>query len=570
MGSIIKKKIKNNIYYYFVESARVNGKPRIVSQVYLGTAQAVFDKLNDLTKQKQPLYSEISDFADVMLLYDIATRLDIIAIINKHATKRSQGITVGEYALIAALNRVIAPASKSCIASWYSGTVLPQILLINESALSPQNYWNHMRIADDTLNAIDEEMVVKIINTYNIDTSHLIYDATNFYTFIDTKQPSELAKRGRSKEKRNDLKIVGLSMMITPDCNIPLLYDTYPGNNPDSKQFTVMVNKLKTRFERLTSRPTDITVIFDRGNNSADNIIDLESEPLPLHYVGGLKRSQCADLYEVPNEHFIPLEGKCFNASTAYRTSRNVFDREMTIVVVFNPSLFAGQMQGVMDNIEKTMGKLSELQSRLRDRAEGRITKGRAPTTASVEKQVKGFLGTEFMNDIFDCEMTTLNGIPYFNFSLSSIKFNRLQETILGKTVLFTNRHNWTNEEIASSYRSAWHIEHAFRQMKDADHLTVRPLFHWTDQKIKIHIFYCVLAYRLCCILMKELQSEGISNYSLNRILDQMSDIKFVTTVLGTSQSDILTSFSKGTNLAESITSSYDLKAKYLQLMSVR
>ena len=138
-----------------------------------------------------------------------------------------------------------------------------------------------------------------------------------------------------------------------------------------------------------------------------------------------------------------------------------------------------------------------------------------------------------------------------------------LENTVLGKTVLFTNRHNWTTEEILASYRSAWHIEHAFRQMKDTDHLTVRPLFHWTDQKIKVHIFYCVLAYRLCCLLKKELSSLDI-NDSLNHILDQLKELKYVITVLGTSKSDIICSFSQSNMLAEKVTSLYNLKTKYL------
>jgi transposase len=236
----------------------------------------------------------------------------------------------------------------------------------------------------------------------------------------------------------------------------------------------------------------------------------------------------------------------------------------MTIVVVFNPNLYEGQMQGIQGNFEKTLCKLNELQNRLKDRAEGRITKGRAPTETSVEKQVKACLSSEFMSDIFGYSMTNLNGIPYFTYTFLPDKLKELQETILGKTILFTNRHDWTSEEIASSYRSAWHVEHAFMQMKDKDHLTVRPLFHWTDQKIKVHIFYCILAFRLCCILMKELQTKCVNKYSLNHILDQMSNIKHVITVVGTTKRDILTSFSKGSALAESIAILYELKAKYL------
>jgi transposase len=71
----------------------------------------------------------------------------------------------------------------------------------------------------------EETFLEVILEKYPIDTSHLIYDAANFFTFYNANTDSELAKTGHSKENRSNLKIVGLSMMITPDFNLPLLYD---------------------------------------------------------------------------------------------------------------------------------------------------------------------------------------------------------------------------------------------------------------------------------------------------------------------------------------------------------
>ena len=113
MGSIIKKKRKYNTYYYYVESKRVGGKPRIVKQVYLGTADAVLTKYNETEEKVKPLYSVVLDFADAAILYDLAMRLDIVGIINKHTNKRKQGASIGEYALIASINRALAPAQRA-------------------------------------------------------------------------------------------------------------------------------------------------------------------------------------------------------------------------------------------------------------------------------------------------------------------------------------------------------------------------------------------------------------------------------------------------------------------------
>lgn len=561
MASIIKKKIKGNIYYYYVESIRVNGKPKIVNQKYLGTAEGVLKKISN--GSVEPLYSKVLDFGDVVLLYDIASRLGVSDIINQYVAKRNQGLSVGDYSIITAINRAVCPTSDSCVQEWFERTILNKIMRIDTNLLSAQNYWNNLEFCDEQLINIENATVKKIIDTYNINTTHLIYDATNFFTYIDTKQDSELAKRGHCKAKRNDLRIVGLSMLVSPDHSIPLLYDTYPGNRNDATEFNVMLNKLRSRYQYITSKQADITVIFDRGNNSENNIKILESNDLPMHYVGGLKRNQCEDLLNIPYTEFTQLNG--IKNSRSVRRKMEVFGRELTVVTVYNQELFDGQMQGIAINIEKTVQRLTELQIKLLARHDGSVVKGKKPTTASVEKQVGKILSTEYMNDIFTYCFTEApsSGIPLLSFSVDETAFLQLQSTVLGKNVLFTNRHEWTDEEIVSAYRSAWRIEHAFKQMKDTDHLTVRPIFHWTDSKIKTHIFLCVLAYRLCCLLKKELDDAGIHD-SLNHILDSMQLYKYVITVIGNNKSDVLTSFTHPNELTSKILDLYDLNRKYL------
>jgi transposase len=105
-----------------------------------------------------------------------------------------------------------------------------------------------------------------------------------------------------------------------------------------------------------------------------------------------------------------------------------------------------------------------------------------------------------------------------------------LKELILGKTILFTDNHHWESERIVTAYRSQFHVEESFKQMKNTEFLSFRPMYHWTDQKIKVHAFYCVLAYRLCCLLNKELNIKG-SKQTISRMLQYLSEVKEVTTV---------------------------------------
>lgn len=560
MGSITKKKIKNHTYYYYVESKRINGKPKYVNQVYLGPAEKILEKLKKSGTRDEPLYSNIADFGDVTLLYDIAVRLGVVNSINAVVGKRNQGVSPGEYILTAAINRAVAPTSKSGLQEWFSATVLPYNTGIKASALTPQNFWNNTCLTEDMINQAEEAIVKTILEQYQLDTTHLIYDATNFFTYIDTMQDSKLAKRGHSKEKRSDLKIVGLSMMITPDCSVPLLHESYPGNRNDSKQFFRMVTEMKQRYERISGKQSDVTIVFDRGNNSTGNIELLEKGDFPFHYVGGLPKFQAKELFLIPLSEYTPLAEDAFPGQKAYRTKLKVFNREVTAVICYNPALEEGQIQGLNINREKAAARLTELQQKLIDFSVAR--KGPKPTEKSVQARIDKILTAEYMDKVFRTEINTRNGFLYLDFSEDKAALEKICQEF-GKTVLFTDRDDFSNEEIIGAYRSSWRIEEAFKQLKNTEHLAVRPMFHWTDEKIRVHIFTCILAFRLCCLLKKELSAKGI-DIGINQLLDEMKVIKQVTTFFGNiNKPEKVFSFSKGSKLAEGILKDYQLVDKY-------
>ena len=151
MGTIIKKKIKGINYYYYVESKRINGKSRYVNQKYLGTADKLLKMAIDSGKsiQEQVLFAKENSFGSVALLYDIASRLGIVDIIDSVVPKRKQGASVGMYILTAAINRAVAPRSKSGLKEWYESTALPYMTGLKPSLFSAQNFWNNTNISEE-------------------------------------------------------------------------------------------------------------------------------------------------------------------------------------------------------------------------------------------------------------------------------------------------------------------------------------------------------------------------------------------------------------------------------------
>ena len=571
MGTIIKKKIKGINYYYYVESKRIDGKSKYVNQKYLGSADKILKMVNESGKslQDQVLYAHEVTFGSVALLYDIAMRLDIVSIIDEVVPKRNQGASVGMYILTAAINRAVSPASTNGLKEWYEKTALPHMTGLKSTLFTPQNFWNNTDITVEQLRTIEDRIFQKSIRTFDINTGDLIYDATNFFTYIDTMNPSGLAKRGHDKAKRNDLKTVGLALLVTPDFSVPVLSETYPGNRGDSTQFSDMMEQLKLRYRAIVGKDAQITIVFDRGNNSESNLDLLESEGLGFHYVGGLKKNQVTELFAVSKSNYKPLScpedaPEKYKSLTTYRMRATVLGREATTVIVYNPELEKGQLQGIQINIEKTKSELLEIQGKLLKRSKGELKKGKKPTFESVSKAVSKILDhREYMDDIFEYEILEKDSHIFLTFSDSEDKLNVIREEQLGKTALFTDRSDMSDYEIISAYRSAWHVESSFKQMKDTGFLTVRPIFHWTDQRIAVHIFVCVLAYRLCSLLRKELHRKGIE-CSINQYLKSMNSINRVTTFYGDiKKPKKVEAFISGDELSSRIEESYKLQEKY-------
>jgi transposase len=164
------------------------------------------------------------------------------------------------------------------------------------------------------------------------------------------------------------------------------------------------------------------------------------------------------------------------------------------------------------------------------------------------------------MEDIFMYDVIEKDNFVYLTFYVCENSLEKIRSDILGKTALFTDRSDFSNEEIVGAYRSAWHVEHGFRQMKDTKHLTVRPMFHWTDKMIKIHIFTCVLAYRMCCLLIKELDAQGMK-FNIKQLIKQMSMIKRIETFYGNiGKPQKILSYTRSSESAEKVITKYKLK----------
>jgi transposase len=578
MAYLIKRKTKSGTYYYWARSVKVNGVSHQEIIMSFGTGEDIAAKYqtesnkDSTSHANEPFIveedSNFYHFADVAALYDLTKRLELIKIIDSHVPKRSQGLSVGTYIALAAINRVVEPTSKKSFYDWFRKTVLVGVYPeANESNLSSQSFWNHMIELDQkSISDIEDEISQLLVKKYDLATDCLLFDNTNFFTYIATNNNSLIPQRGHCKSKRNDLKIIGLSLMVTPEHNIPLFHETYPGNRSDSKQFLKIIDKLKSRYEIIKDKSPEVTLVFDKGNNS-EHIVELIEDPdiSEFHFVGSLRLNQCPEVMDIDLSQYSPLCGERFKETSVYRYKKSVYGKELTVVVTDNENLREAQLIGIEANIEKCETEFNGLIERLKKREDGIVVKGRIPTHDSVSKNVKTILSGDHMKKIFSYEITDSNGHVSFQYSKNIDNLELVKNKYLGKTILFTDRDEWTSEQIVSAYRSQYHVEESFKQMKNTKYLSFRPVRHFTDRNIIVHSFYCIIAYMLSCILKLEMSRLGFQ-MTINSLLKDLSEgiqtVKLKTNE-ASNKPQVLTMLTKVSEPAKAYIEKYDLK-KYI------
>jgi transposase len=525
MPSLTPKTIGGHTYYYARYCQRVDGKPKIVRQVYLGKIDDLVAAAEHSQQPPQPLETQVAALGDIAALFDIAQRLDLVPLLDSLLpAKRHQGLSVGQYLLLAAINRAVSPISKLQFADWYRQTVLTRLLPADPAALSSQNFWNHMDlVTPEHVLACEKQITQRLIQRFQLDLRALVYDGTNFFTYINTRTPAELPQRGHNKQKRGDLRQVSLGLLVSADFHIPLFHKVYAGNVNDSTEFRSITEELSTHYRQLAASCDHITLVFDKGNNSQEAFESLQDTP--FHFVGSLVPSQHSELLAISRQQFRTLTQPGLEKVEVYRTQKKVFGQPRTLVMTFNQNLYDGQLQGLTAHMGKARRKLRNLQTQLQRRRDGKVKGGKAPTLDSVKKQIHTICSAQFMEKILQAEVQEVRKGLELTFCTDHAALDRLCRVQFGKTILFTDNADWSEEQIVLAYRSQYHIEDAFKQMKNPHFLGWSPMFHWTDSKIQVHAFYCVLALLLTSLLQRELARQG-EPLSINRMLEELAGIR--------------------------------------------
>jgi transposase len=545
---IYHKTFNGTLYYYAQRSFREkidsgaqgktkgSGKSRVRTEtIYLGTAEHLVEAL---AKTRQPLEVRHREFGFVAAVYQTAVEIGLVELLQKHIEGERFGSPRWLYFLLPILNRLAHATSKARMGEWAQHTVLPNLLGFRPQQLNSQTFWYvtddviserelqerrekdatlddalFVGLDDEVFRKIEEALVGRLQADYRVYGDILLYDTTNFFTYIEEPVRAKLARAGHNKDCHHHLRQVGLALCVDKEWGIPLFYRLYRGNSQDSKTFAQVVEELLDALRAGFTQIDQLVLVFDKGNNSQDNFAALKSK---VQWMGSLTPSHYGDLMKRSLDAY---EGQ-WDDCRYHRCQREVMGVDCALVLTYNEKLKRKQehtLENALQKLEKqTLDKWNAYKRRPK-----RIPAG-----------IASLLGQSHYKKCIalSCKRGRLT-------------INRTDEVqqrrgMFGKNLLFCANPQAETGWIIEQYRGKDRIEDDFKLLKTPELIRWRPCRHWTDTKIRAFGFCCVMALVLLRVMELKAAKAGMRMSPL-LIKEELTDLKEITLVYDTNTADI-------------------------------
>ena len=503
-------------YYRIVESFRENGRPRIRVLAHLGRVEDIL-RLHQQERTALTL-SSVSAGA-VTALHHLAGELDVGGRIDR-ALKRAgrrlpkrAGLTVGQTLVAGMIGRACAPGSKRAFAHWAESTWLPELMGFSAPQLTSQHFWEQMHaVPFELLAEIEHELVREVIAIEHLQVEALAYDTTNFYTHIaTTNMRAQLPQRGYNKQGRHDLRQMGLALVVDQVSELPLAHALYEGARSDMRTFASFLKPVRERLRQLNVPPQQLTLVFDAGASSKQNLDGLDPEQ--DRYVTAMRPSQHRALLAEAVDHLSEVTLASGAVVQAWRTRRTIAGKERETVVLFSPQLYEGQLRGLHQGLDRCWKEVEQM--------------GKRKSVEAAKQRLAKICGRQYVRSVMRYEVRREGpGETAVRLWCDLEEYRRLTTRYFGLRLLITDHSAWNTAQILTAYRGLSSVEAVFRNLKDPGMLATHPQFHWTDQKLHVHTFMCVTAYLLVRLLSWRARKAAAFSGSLRNLLSDLSRIR--------------------------------------------
>ncbi len=526
MAHLHKKVKQGKTYYYIREMARVQGKPKVVNQIYLGSVERIMDMaLGQLQTDLNKI--QVQEFGSLFLANYVEKHIGLVDIVDSvmPAHSREKGPTLGEYFLYAAFNRMIEPRSKLGLANWYKNFAVHQVRPVDIADLTSQRYWKKWdRVDKESIQKISKLFFHKINQVEPIEASCFLFDTTNYFHYMDSKTPSEVFVRGKNKDGKHWLRQIGLALLMSRDSQVPVYYQEYEGNCHDSKLFNRLLEEIFTALEALGKENPNLTVVVDKGMNSEDNMKTIDQRP-GIDFITTYSSAFAEDLIHKDLSLFTPvdtLKNRELAAKdqeeeqmVAWRTTGHYWGSLRTVVVTYNPRTATKQRYNFEKKLRRLQNGLFEIRSKVRNGNRHWTSK------QQVLQGYKELCDSLYLpKDLYDLDFDTAKKRLKMYFRKNHYRISK-HIARFGKNIIITSHHGWSTDDIVKASLDRYQVEHAFRQSKAGEFGNFRPMWHWTDSKIRCHLFSCLVALTYLRLITLWLNRSGFV-YTPDRVMQAM------------------------------------------------
>jgi len=525
---------KGRPYLYVREIARVDGKPKVISQIYIGSPEKVADLLGG--KEADVLSLKVEEFGSLWLANQIDRDIDLCGIVDGVIPRmeRETGPSIGEYFLYCVLNRMVQAVSKNKLADWFKKTAIQHIRPVELNELTSKRYWDKWdRVNETDLQTIARRFFERIWQVEATSADCLLFDTTNYYTYMASQTDSELAQRGKNKAGKHHLRQIGLGLLVARESRLPLYYSVYPGNTHDSKHFAAVMDEMFGVVCGLNKTKERLTVVIDKGMNADDNYAWLDGHSR-IHFITTYSTYFAQDLATTPLDRFEPAdtadnrrriaEDQADECLLAYRTKGEYWGKERTVIVTHTPASARKQAYTFTDKLEAMRQELLTIRAKVRDK-----TPHWRNEEAVRERYIRFCEQLHMSPQLYDLEFAqTPDGLA-LNFRKNVYLVSRKQ-AMFGKNIIITDNTDWLTGDIIEASLARWQVEDRFRLSKDDDLVGTSPVRHWTDSKIRCHLFTCVVAMTYLRRIELKMNAAG-KKRSSEEIMNDMRHLHYVLSV---------------------------------------
>ena len=509
------KTIHGRKYLYIVESRRIDGKVRSVNLAYLGRADQALRLVQAANAPADRLRS--FEHGAVAVLLSLADRLGVVEMIDRRirpprpSRPKRHLLSVGQTLLLAAIGRAVHPTSKLGWAQWAQGTTLGKLWGFDPTRITSQFFWDQMdRLPAEELNALQTDLAARVRQEFGLSTDSLFYDATNFFTFIDSRNHHcDLPQRGKNKQHRGDLRQFQLGLLVSRDGWVPLLGQVFRGNLNDVTTFPTALEAITRQCRSLGIDPSHVTLVADKGNISKANWQVLDASG--FGYVVSLTPGHYPQWARRPIDDFSQHDVPNVEAMKLVCGRERIAGKERTVIVLDSPSLRDGQLRGLQQQFGPVMMAMNRLEQSLKQSTRRRRREAierQIHTILSRVPQVRQLLRTALTRR---ADHPDQDGFWQLDWWVDEPTFANLRDRALGRRLLATDRGDWPAGQVVWAYWGQAEAELVFRQLKAPEFLALRPQYHWTDQKIEVHSFCCVLGYLLGALVRRDALAKGLA-----------------------------------------------------------